>query len=151
LTLTFRNFGDIDLTGSDLSLTYYFNSSWNITGNYSFVSKDVFKNVDGIADIALNASKINSAALLNYINRGAGFDGQIRVRNIGAFPINTSVYIGNIENYTVVDFKGGYDLPFAPGANLSVTVQNVFDNEHQEMIGAPKIGRLALVSLNLSF
>lgn len=95
--------------------------------------------------------KINSAALLTTINHRAGFDAQIRVRNIGAFPGNTGVYIGNIENYTVVDFNGGYDLPFAPAATLSVTVQNVFDNEHQEMIGAPKIGRLALLSLDLSF
>ena len=151
LMMTFRNFGDIDLTGFDLSLTYYFNSSWNITGNYSFVSKDFVENVDGIADIALNAPKNKFGGALSYINRGAGFDTQIRVRNVGAFPVNTGVYIGNIENYTVVDFKGGYDLPFAPGANLSVTVQNVFDTEHQEMIGAPKIGRLALLSLNLSF
>ncbi len=151
LMLTFRNFGDIDLIGLDLSFTYYFNSSWNINGNYSFVSKDFFENVDGIADIALNAPKNKFGGALNYINRGAGFDAQIRVRDVGAFPVSTGVFIGNIENYTVVDFKGGYDLPFAPGMNLSVTVQNVFDDEHQEMIGAPKIGRLAFLSLNLSF
>ena len=113
LMMTFRNFGDIDLTGFDLSLTYYFNSSWNITGNYSFVSKDFFKNVDGVADIALNAPKNKFGGAVSYINRGAGFDAQIRVRNVGAFPLNTGVYIGNIDNYTVVDFKGGYDLPFA--------------------------------------
>lgn len=66
LMMTFRNFGDIDLTGFDLSLTYYFNSSWNITGNYSFVSKDFFENVDGIADIALNAPKNKFGGTLNY-------------------------------------------------------------------------------------
>ena len=34
---------------------------------------------------------------------------------------------------------------------FSLTVQNIFDNEHIEFVGAPKIGRLAIGRLTQSF
>ena len=40
-----RNFGNITLYGADLSLAYYPNEIWAFTGNYSYVSKDLFPNL----------------------------------------------------------------------------------------------------------
>jgi len=34
---------------------------------------------------------------------------------------------------------------------FDIMVQNVFDKEHREFIGAPKIGRLGLARLNFTF
>jgi len=70
IMLTYRNYGDISLNGLDLNFTYYLNPSWNFGANYSFVSKDLFEDVDGLGDIALNAPKID---ILSRLKSGDSF------------------------------------------------------------------------------
>ena len=61
VTLTYRNFGDIDLTGADLALTYYLNQNWTVGGRYSYVSDDFFPKSDTQPhDIALKRSESQS-------------------------------------------------------------------------------------------
>ena len=58
LFLTYRNFGSLDLWGTDLGFDYLFSDRFSITGMWSHVSDDFFsaKEVDGPTDVALNAS-----------------------------------------------------------------------------------------------
>jgi iron complex outermembrane receptor protein len=68
------------------------------------------------------------------------------------FPVASGPYVGNVESYNLVDIGAGYDLgKYAPGMSIDAMVQNVFNNEHREFVGAPKIGRLALARLNYTF
>jgi len=147
--LTYRNYGDISLNGLDCSLTYYLNPSLSIGGNYSFVSKDLFET--DLRNIALNAPKNKFGANVQYLNTNLGVGAGVRVNFVAGFPVNSGVYIGEVESYYTIDLSAGYDIPFGPSPRLSLTIQNVLNNMYQPFIGAPEIGRLSLVRLTQTF
>ncbi len=149
--LTYRNYGDISLNGLDLNFTFFLNPSWSLGANYSFVSKDLFENVDGIGDIALNAPKNKYGANVQYINTGLGLGVGLRARYVQGFPVRSGVYVGEVESYWTVDLNAGYDIPLGPKPRLSVTVQNLLDRKHQQFVGTPEIGRLAIARLTQTF
>ena len=147
--LTYRNYGDISLNGLDCSLTYYLNPSWSLGGNYSFVSKDLFET--NFRDIALNAPKNKFGANVQYNNINLGLAAGVRMNFVTGFPVNSGVYIGEVESYYTIDLNAGYDIPFGPNPRLSLTVQNLLGTEYQPFIGAPMIGRLSLIRLTQTF
>ncbi len=149
LMLTYRNFGDIDLYGADIGLTYYIDRNWNLSGTYSYVSNDFFK--EDPSDIALNAPKNKASATVSYFNSQIGFDGQVRYRWVDGFPVNSGVYVGDVGSFGLVDLTAGIRLPTATRTKFSITVQNLFDNKHREIIGAPEIGRIAFARLTFMY
>ena len=151
IMLTYRNYGDISLNGLDLNFTYYLNSNWSFGGNYSFVSKDFFKGVDGFRDIALNAPQNKFGVNVQYFNPALGLGAGIRMRFVAGFPVNSGVYVGEVEPYYTVDLNAGYELPVGPRPRLSLTVQNLLNHRHQQFIGTPEIGRLSMVRLTQTF
>ena len=149
--LTYRNYGDISLNGLDCSLTYYLNPSWSLGGNYSFVDKDLFEDASGGRDIALNAPTNKFGANVQYNNINLGLAAGFRMNFVAGFPVNSGVYIGDVESYYTIDLSAGYDIPFGPSPRLSLTVQNLLGTEYQPFIGAPMIGRLSLIRLTQTF
>ena len=149
--LTYRNYGDISLNGLDLNFTFYLNPSWSLGANYSFVSKDLFENVDGIGDIALNAPKNKFGANVQYTNIDLGLGVGLRARFVEGFPVQSGVYVGKVESYWTLDLNAGYAIPLGPKPRLSVTVQNLLDRKHQQFVGTPEIGRLAMARLTQTF
>ncbi len=147
--LTYRNYGDISLNGFDASLTYYLNPSLSFGGNYSFVSEDLFET--GLRSIALNAPKNKFGANVQYNNTNLGVGAGVRLNYVAGFPVNSGVYIGEVESYLTIDLNAGYEIPFATRPRLSLTVQNLLGTEYQPFIGAPDIGRLSLVRLTQTF
>ena len=147
--LTYRNYGDISLNGLDCSLTYYLNPSWSFGGNYSFVSKGLFET--DLRNIALNAPTNKFGANVQYNNINLGLAAGVRMNFVASFPVNSGVYIGEVESYSTIDLNAGYDIPFGPSPRLSLTVQNVLNTMYQPFIGAPDIGRLSLVRLTQTF
>ena len=147
--LTYRNYGDISLNGFDASLTYYLNPSLSIGGIYSFVSKDLFET--DLREIALNAPTNKFGANVQYINTNLGLGAGVRMNFVAGFPVNSGVYIGEVESYSTIDVNVGYDIPFATRPRLSLTVQNLLGTEYQPFIGAPIIGRLSLIRLTQTF
>ena len=149
--LTYRNYGDISLNGFDASLTYYLNPSLSIGGTYSFVSKDLFETEVTDRNIALNAPTNKFGANVQYINTNLGLGAGVRMNFVAGFPVNSGVYIGEVESYSTIDLNVGYDIPFGPSPRLSLTVQNLLGTEYQPFIGAPTIGRLSLIRLTQTF
>ena len=149
--LTYRNYGDISLNGLDLNFTYYLSPSLSFGANYSFVSKDIFEDVDGLGDIALNAPKNKFGASVQYVNADLGLGVGLRTRFVAGFPVRSGVYVGDIESYYTIDLNAGYDLPIGPRPRLSLTVQNLLNRRHQQFIGSPEIGRLSMVRLTQTF
>ena len=86
IMLTYRNYGDISLNGLDVSFTYYLNPSLSFGANYSFVSKDLFEDVEGLGDIALNAPKNKFGASIQYLNADLGLGVGLRTRFVAGFP-----------------------------------------------------------------
>lgn len=160
--LTFRNFGDISLNGLDLSFAYYLSRNWSFSGNYSLVTKNglnpfskdnqvVFKNVDGVADVHLNAPGRKGGVAIQYQSRHKDFTARIGSRYVDGFQMASGRWAGNIPAYTIFDVSIAKDLPFSPNTRFTLSAENVLDKKHREFVGAPKMGRMVLVRLIHSF
>lgn len=156
LVLTYRNFGDVDYWGADLSAQVLVSDRVRLNGSYSFVSEECFDfNEDGscesAVDIALNAPTSKGSFGLAFDDQTSGFSAQGRLRFSGAFPMNSGVYVGDVDSFAVVDASVGYRLPFQPSTRISLNATNLFNNEHREFVGAPEIGRLLLFRIQHDF
>ncbi|UCG60421.1 MAG: TonB-dependent receptor [Candidatus Zixiibacteriota bacterium] len=143
VVMTYRNFGEVDLAGADVALTYHASEHFNVSGYYSFISKNYFHNLDNIADLSANAPRHKFGGCLEYLSAGLGFSGRLNFRYVDGFPVNSGVYVGEVDRYAIFDLCLTYD-PFVR-SRLSLTVQNLFDNRHAEFVGAPELGRLAIL------
>lgn len=152
VVLTYRNFGDITLYGLDLSLGYYPNHIWILTGSYSFVDDDLFENLGGIADVALNAPKHKLKVGGQYRFPEWNLRLGAKLRYNGSFPMHSGVFLGDIDSYTVADVSLVYGLPFVDeDLSLLVNVNDVLDNKYRSFVGAPEIGRLSYVRPGVRF
>lgn len=156
LILTYRNFGDVNLWGADLGFQFLASDKVSFTGSFSYVSDECFDfNNDGSctssADVALNAPRTKGSLGARFDDKVSGFSIEGRVRYSEGFPMNSGVFIGQVNSYTVVDANMAYSLPWASGARIALTATNLFDNMHQEFIGAPRLGRLVLAQLQYNF
>ncbi len=148
---TYRNFGDISVNGTDFKFAYFLNENWNLGGNYSFVSEDFFEKVYGMRNIALNSPKHKFGVSAQYLNSNLNnLTVQLRLRFVDAFPVDSGFYHGTVERYTTIDLNTGYSLPFSPNTRVSLAVQNLLNNKHQEFVGVPEIGRLSLFRITQS-
>jgi iron complex outermembrane receptor protein len=159
LILTYRNFGDVAMWGADLGFEAAVTDRVRALGSYSWVSKECFdQNGDDFcassADLALNAPTHKGSFGLRFRDRGAGGSGielGARARYSGEFLMNSGVYIGELDSYTVFDANAAYEVPGWEGFIASLTVNNLLDNKHQEFIGAPEMGVVAMVQLSYTF
>ena len=149
--LTYRNFGEVTINGLDLSLAYFPNDQWSLTGNYSYVDKTFFKNVDGIADISLNApgTKLKLGGSYVFDKPKLTLGGQFRYN--GEFEQDSGVYAGTVDSYGVLDLNLVYQLPLSYDMRLGIDVSNALDNQYRGFVGAPEIGRLVFAQLAMSF
>ena len=149
MILTYRNFGTVDLTGIDIAARIHVRPGWTLSLNYSFVSDNFLENVEGTLDIALNAPQHKAGAGVKYRNPGYGLDAGVRLRFVDGFPVQSGVYTGNVDSYALADLTASYEV--LSRTRLGLTVQNAFDHRHQEFVGAPWLGRTALLRVTRTF
>jgi outer membrane receptor for ferrienterochelin and colicins len=158
--LTYRNFGDVELWGADLSFDYLVTDRWSFGGMYSWVNKDYFSKevTKGPTDIALNAPANKAAAYGRFRQGATGFMAEARVRYVAGFPINSGVYVTpltadgsreSINDYTLVDTQIGYQFKWGMMATLNV--QNLLNRNYQTFVGLPQLGRLVMTRLTYTF
>lgn len=153
LYLTFRNFGEVTLWGGDVAATFLVTERLSVTGSYSRVSDNLFpkEEVGGVADVPLNAPTDKGSVGVSYQDDGRGLHAEARVRHVGGFPMNSGAFIGDVDASTVLDLDASWRLPRAAGAELALSVQNALNQLHSEFVGAPELGRLALLRLRYRF
>ena len=149
--LTYRNFGEISLNGLDVNLAYFPSDQWSLTGSYSYVDKTLFKNVDGIADIALNAPGNKFKVGTSYTFDPPQLTLGAQWRYVGAFRQESGVFVGDVDAYSLLDLNASYLLPFGSNLRLGVDVSNALDTKHRTFVGAPEIGRLVFGQLGVAF
>ncbi|MEZ4885812.1 MAG: TonB-dependent receptor [Chitinophagales bacterium] len=149
MVFSYTNFGDISLWGTELGFLYEASDRWLINGNYAHMSKDLFEGEKGEV-LSLNApkNKVNIGARYHF-NSGLNIGSQFRWQN--AFHLQSGIYIGEVPAYQVVDLNLGYTFPGSKGTYLSVSIQNLLNEVHQESVGAPQLGRLTMVRLSHTF
>ncbi len=157
LLVTYRNFGDdFSYWGADLAARFLATDKVQLDGSYSFQSEDCFDFEEdgscvGFQDIALNAPNHKGSLGLTLDDQAAGYSLGARVRFNAGFPMNSGVYLGEVDAFQVVDASLGYRLPFQPGAHLSLTANNILNNMHREFVGAPEIGRMLIARVRYDF
>ncbi len=151
LILTYRNFGQVDLLGADVGAKLLVNDQISFTGSYSFVDKNIFRDLDGIADISLNAPKHKGSLAIQYRDDLAGLAAELRGRMVDEFPVVSGAFAGTIDRYVLMDANVSYALPFFRGTEISLTGTNILNNRHRQMVGSPLLGRLVLMRVRHSF
>ena len=149
--MIYRNFGEISLNGMDVSLAYFPSEQWSLTGNYSWVNQTLFEDVDGIADIALNAPGNKFKVGMSYAFEQPQLTLGAQWRYVEAFRHESGVYVGDVEEYSVLDVNASYLLPFGDNLLLGVDVSNALNRKHRTFIGAPEIGRLVFGQVGVAF
>jgi iron complex outermembrane receptor protein len=170
ILLSYRNFGEVDLWGTDIGLQYMPNSEITLTGTYSFVNRDCFAGIEGasvnesctgVGNVALNAPQNKGSFGFRYDNRVSGFAFDSKVRWTESFPMNSGVFQGTVDGYAVMDASVSTRLDALSGVTLGVSAQNLFHfgqgvedfitGRHQEFVGAPFMGRLLMVKMEYAF
>ena len=115
------------------------------------MSEDIFENLSGIADVALNSPMNKGSLTVDDRNDHIGLTANMRGRVVSGFPVNSGVYTGDVERYAVLDAQVGYRLNSTPNVTVTLSVQNVLHNRHAEFVGTPEIGRLLLGRVRAEF
>lgn len=162
IMLTYRNYGDVTLYGYDIGLQVGLLEGLALSGNLSYVDKNFFRNLDGVADLSLNAPKFKYNVGVDYRSATLGLNAGALLRHTDGFAVRSGVYVGDVPGYSTLSLNAGYDLPWVRGLSLSLAVQNLmtwvegqdespFELRHAEFIGSPAIGRLALLRATYQF
>ncbi|MBT6621452.1 MAG: TonB-dependent receptor [Gemmatimonadetes bacterium] len=149
--LTFRNFGDVTHNGLDFSLTYYPTDHLTLNGNYSYVSKNIYKNVESVSDIGLNAPKNKLKLAINHRIPDWGLGLGFSMRYTDSFPMVSGIYVGTVDSYTTVNTNLSYDLPLKYDVSLRINATNILNRKYRSFVGAPLIGRMAFGELGFAF
>jgi iron complex outermembrane receptor protein len=149
ILLAYRNFGELDLWGADFVAEALLTDTWSMRGSYSWVSEECFDfdengTCEDLLDVALNAPTTKGSIGLRYDNDLTGWAAGASARFVEEFVMNSGVFVGTVDSYTVVDANVEYRLPWQ-GTAVSLTALNLLDKEHREFVGAPEIGRLLLL------
>ncbi|MDX1547741.1 MAG: TonB-dependent receptor, partial [Rhodothermales bacterium] len=150
--LSYRNFGDVDYFGADVSLQIIATEQLSLFANASFVSDDFFDAEELSEDneelaLALNAPATKFKVGGSY-RQSAGLAAEIAGRYIQGFPVKSGPYVGDVDDAFLIDLNVGYDFQsLVAGLRLDVGVSNLLDDDYRQFIGAPRIGRMAIARL----
>ena len=119
--LTFRNYGNITLYGTDVGIEIGVLPGLGIGGNFSWVDRNFFEDLDGVADLSLNAPKFKVNAGARWYDGDLGANASALVRHVDGFEVRSGVYSGYLPSYTTLSLETGYRLPWIDGASVNLT------------------------------
>ncbi|UCF20946.1 MAG: TonB-dependent receptor, partial [Gemmatimonadota bacterium] len=135
----------------EVGATFLATDELSFSGTYSYVSKNFWEQVSSFADIALNAPRNKALLAAAYRSARLGLSAELRGRYVGGFEMNSGVFIGPVESYTLFDAYVTYALPFSRGTEVTLSGLNILDERHQESPGAPSLGRLVTLRVRQTF
>jgi len=152
--VTYRNFGNLDLWGSDLGAELLLDRGFSLQGTYSFVNKDFFskseEGLHGISDISLNAPANKHTFTIKYRDDTNGWGAEVRERHVDGFKA-LGYIAGTVHTYTLMDAGISYRPATLNGVLLSINGTNLLNKVHQEFAQGNLIGRLIITKLQVSF
>ncbi len=150
--VTYRNFGNLDLWGSDLGAELLLDRGFSLAGTYSYVNKNLFprSEVGGVQDISLNAPANKHSFTVRYKNENAGWGAELRERHVDGFQA-LSFISANIKPYTLLDAGVHWRPSNLNGVLFSVNGTNLTNKRHQEFAQGGLIGRLIITRLQVTF
>ncbi len=150
LLVVTRRGGAYTLWGADVAATIGLTRGLDASVAFSWTSADTVPDVREVGTVYFNAPRTKAAFGLTY-RAPIGLTAAARGRVVAAFPVSSGVYAGRIAAYTVLDVTVGVAVPGWRAATLQLTAQNLLDRRHQEMVGAPALGRVVLGRVRATF
>ena len=141
----YLNYGNVNMGGLDMSLSFLLNRSWTADLTYSYLSMSDFINPITNAKDPINAPKHKGGIKLQYSPPQSKFAGTMSMRYVDKFPWQSGVYFGTIGPYAIFDLHSRYQLMDKAAVLLSVS--NLFNDYHIEIQGGPSLGRLDMLRL----
>lgn len=149
MVLATRNIGDLDIWGFDLDAKFYLSEQLKLSTSYAYVSKDSIELENSESGfIALNAPRHKVRFGVNYDFKKIGLNVGTGWRWQAGFPANAGVFVGYVENFHDMDLNVSWTPNFFENMNLTLSIQNLYNNEHQFFVGAPEIGRTGMLRLS---
>jgi outer membrane receptor for ferrienterochelin and colicins len=156
-----RDFGRVSLWGVDLATTLAVGSAATLSGTYSWVSHDLFPDLGGIADVALNAPQHKASLAVALHNARRDLDASVRTRYVDGFPVISGAFSGQVAPYAVLDADVSWRLPVPYDMTLSVSGWNLvqaqeavgggwqFVDRHREFVSVPALGRMVVTRIRV--
>lgn len=143
--------GSFSRVGVDLEVSYLLTDGLTISGNYSWVNRDSIGSAGG-SDMAVLSAPRNKGALAVSYRPPAGWWG-VWAQGVAVetYPVKSGVFEGTIPGYAVMNLGATMQLPMQRQVSLAVTASNLFDEVHQEYVGAPAIGLLVTMRVQAQF
>jgi iron complex outermembrane receptor protein len=153
IIVTYRNYGKLNVWGSDFGGEFLIDDHFSVLGTYSWVNRDLFprSEVGGLSDVTLNAPANKASLTGRYRDQQRGRGAELRLRNVAGFPVASGVYTGTVDTYTLLDANVDFAIPRVRGTQFSITGTNLLNDMHREFVGVPEIGRLILTQLRFTF
>ncbi len=174
--MTYKNFGEVKMSGFDLGVKYALNNNIGVFLNYSKADYSDLKNkkedeatAAKYASLHINAPETKWAAGVDMKDLGLqGLAISVSTRHVDEFDfisgnhrataegkgisITGNPYFmdeGPLGGYTLIDLGISYDVSEKILVNL--TVDNVTDTEARQMVGSPATRRLAVAEIRYAF
>ena len=154
LNVGYRNFGEIEYYGADISTEYAASDNVSLFANYSWLSQNFFEKTDlgvgetGQQTYSLNTPKHRVKAGLTYYP-SKGFTGGLSMRYQNSFTAQQGWYGGFVPKRTVWDAHVGYK--FSKKTHLNINITNLMGERYRVYSGMPEIGTSAVAALRYSF
>lgn len=143
--------GRYSFWGTDITIGWQASDRVSITGGYSYASKDSTGLGGGAGHLLFQAPRHKGTVAMEVHDTAAGYRGYLRGRSASAFSVSTPAYVGRVDAFAVFDLGAAIRLPFARDTWLSLDALNLLDHRHAEFIGTPRIGRLLISRLSVTF
>jgi outer membrane receptor protein involved in Fe transport len=144
-----RRVSGIDYWGAAFDLTVDITPELAATAAYTWTSEDSIPG-ELNSQVIFNNPKNRVSLAVDYVSSRTGFNATVQGRFVQSYPAANGPYSARLPAYTLVDAFIGYRIP-RTDLTLSLTAYNIFDDAHQELPGAPAIGRLVMGGVRAAF
>ncbi len=145
IVVGYLNYGEVDVWGLDASVTYFISREISLDLTYSHLGMTEFFNPITKATDPINAPTHKGGIKIQYAPRKWPFSLSLNGRYVDSFKWSSGIYFGDINAYTIFDLHVGYQFNENLSGNL--TINNMLDHRHTEIIGGPELGRIIILRL----
>jgi len=149
VVIGYVNYGEVDVWGFDGSLAIFLSRNWNMDLTYSYMGTTEFFNPITKAQESINAPKYKGGLKLQYSSTKYPATLSLNGRYVDGYEWSSGIYYGNIKPYNIFDLHLGYQINKHLKVNL--TINNMLDHKHVEIIGGPSLGRILMLRLETKF
>jgi len=143
--------GSFSRIGIDVDVSYLLTDGLTLSGNYSWVNRDSIGSAGGSDMAVLSAPKNKGALAVSYRPPTRWWGVWAQGLAVETYPVKSGVFEGTIPGYAVLNLGATVTLPMRREISLALTATNLFNNMHQEYVGAPAIGRLIVARVQAEF